>query len=152
MRLTQLRSFVLFGQSLSRVALVTATLVAALIIGLLAMHSTSMESSHDNATAVLVETGHAGTMQHASGDAGMTAKQTPTRSDGCSGSCQPEHPAMAMACILALLTATILLIVRTGLGLGELRLTVLWSRLRRRVVGVAPERPPSLIALSISRT
>jgi hypothetical protein len=119
--------------------------VAAIVVGLLAMHVISGGDRTSHHTAV-------STQQH--GDT-MTMMGTSPVSAAvdCNGTCESGHNMGSMACLLALLITTIILTVRviiTRWGSDLYRLIAALSAAMPATV--APRLPPSLLTLSISRT
>ena len=141
-------------------------LVAAVVLGLLAMHTLTgtLTSGHADTPAAASEAAHAAPDSDLGGTVatGSMLENTigtgPEASGGhCEGDCDssggmPDHSMLMMACVLALLAATIVLLApallaRLGTALALLRLH------GRNVLTALPHpRPPSLIVLSISRT
>ncbi|GAA1969426.1 DUF6153 family protein [Microbacterium deminutum] len=125
---------------LRRSILLLIGVTAAIIVGLLAMHSLNSHSSLAEPTAVLSVHGVDAT------DHGTTQPATGDDCSGCGG-----HPSiLAMTCVLALLVVSLLLVLpRRG---------ITWTAALRRVghspltwVGTFP-KPPSFLLLCISRT
>ncbi|RNE59336.1 hypothetical protein EEJ31_09835 [Cryobacterium tepidiphilum] len=132
-----------------RTVLLLLSLVAALIIGLLAMHTfTSSIGGHGHSVAVSAPA-HAGVTHDAklagAGDAGPVIAQ-------CFGTCGSDAD-MAMACVLALLVTTLLLSAATGVR-AWLSSRRVWPAAARTIAFAAQPMPtpPDLHALSISRT
>lgn len=125
---------------LSRSVLLLIALTAALIVGLLAMHALSTPSAHAEPTAAAVSVAASGTAH---------GHDAPPADDACPGC--GEHDAMlAMACVLALLVVSLLLLlprasVTWGVPLGRAGPIAVAGR-------AALSRPPSLLVLCISRT
>jgi hypothetical protein len=119
--------------------------VAAIVVGLLAMHSLNLHEGHDSGGAMSV----AAAPHHV---VGMPAPDSPSDSPQCASPCGTGDQVMSgTACILALLATTMLLAV----ALSAIR----WERFPRwatsllsRVAALASPSPPSLLILSISRT
>lgn len=132
------------GRSMARTLLLLIALTAAVIVGLLAMHSLNTHSAAD--------TGHQTTVTAAASSALDDHHAGATASDEPCADCGGGHADMlAMACVLALL-ATVLLLARPRDGLR-------WLSVRPRpgAVNLArrarPDlRPPSPTDLCISRT
>ena len=120
--------------------------VVAIVGGLLAMHSFSTHTDH-RASVAAAEGAHQHGATHVDDASSNTAHQE------CSeGSCEPAHSAAATACLLALLTATIILAIRDVPSRTLQLLIVALARVRLEMSDAKPARPPSLVALSISRT
>lgn len=116
--------------------------VGAVVGGLLAMHSFSTDAGHGTTIAVAAEAHH-------HDDA---AAQTVAH-DNCDGACEPGHNmAVTAACVLALLVLTILFTVRDVPSRGLMMLAAVVRRAQRYAQTVPWPKPPSLEALSISRT
>lgn len=159
--MNHIRTLVHAPSGLRRLLLTFATALL-LIAGLLAMHT--LTSGHADTPAAASEAAHAapdsdlgGTV--ATGSMLENTIGTGTEASGghCEGDCDssggmPDHSMLMMACVLALLAATIVLLApallaRLGTVLALLRLH------GRNVLTALPHpRPPSLIVLSISRT
>ena len=125
--------------------LVIVAAIVAIVGGLLAMHSFSTHTDH-SASVVAADVAHELGAAHA-GEASTHAAQHECTDAGC----QPGHSAEVTACLLALLVATIFLVIRDIPG-RTLRLLIVALARRRRVAEVRAPRPPSLVALCISRT
>ncbi|MCM3655990.1 DUF6153 family protein [Agromyces mediolanus] len=163
--MNHIRTLVHAPSGLHRLLLTFATALL-LIAGLLAMHTLTgtLTSGHADTPAAASEAAHAapdsdlgGTV--ATGSMLENTIGTGTEASGghCEGDCDssggmPDHSMLMMACLLALLAATIVLLApallaRLGTVLALLRLH------GRNVLTALPHpRPPSLIVLSISRT
>jgi hypothetical protein len=126
--------------------------VVAILGGLLAMHSFSTHTDHGSAVAA-ADGGHShgATDPHVAGlhEAGSHAAAADECADGL---CTPGHSSELTACLLALLVATIILAVRSVPGRALLLLIVALASARLQMSVARPARPPSLVALSISRT
>jgi hypothetical protein len=123
--------------------------VSAVVFGLLAMHvmitlgaSPSPDGSGMTSHHVMSETSRADL---------TTSPMMNATPDGCAGTCSPEHDMISMICVLALLVTLLLLTVQLfRIPWDELRL---WSRAHTPRPNARPApKPPSLHALSISRT
>jgi hypothetical protein len=146
MSLSAFRSALRPRRGLWRNLLVTLAAVAALLVGLLAMHSLNLEHGMSTSMASTVApTGH-----H---NAAMVTGNAPVNvaNDSGKGPWSPEHSMTTMTCILALLVS--------ALPIGIIRLVTAWRPVLRRVTGVLKRwaalpspQPPSLHALCISRT
>lgn len=139
-------------RTLTRTLLLLVAVTAAIIVGLLAMHSLNT-----HATA----TGHAGSVPassvaadadtHHDVPAAAASTGVPADHSWCAD-CGDDHAMTWMACVLALLVSVIVLALvregwRTRLGEGVLR------AVRARWRASAPfASPPSLTVLCISRT
>ena len=122
--------------------------VPAIVAGILAMHfltgltATGTPAHHGIATPVSVSAPHA-----------MAETDAVISTVDCSASCAPTHEMTAMACLLlALLVAMVLLGASTGGPLGWLSPRSLLARISVALAALSPPHPPSLTALSISRT
>jgi hypothetical protein len=125
---------------LGRSVLLLIGVIAAILVGLLAMHSLNTPAAHAEPAAAasiheMAITSH--------GDA------QPSTHDHC-GDCGGHHNMLAMVCVLALLVITLLLLL-PGPG-------ITWMAALRRagpfpLTGVmTPSKPPSLLVFCISRT
>jgi hypothetical protein len=133
-------------RSLVRNLLLAFACVAAVLAGLLAMHSLNLTAHHNEValTAHAVVAGH----QHEAPAVG--ASSVTTFGDPCSGGCDTEHSVMG-ACVLALTMAALTLfgaaIVSRWSAVG-----LALARLASTATSIAVPAPPSLHVLSISRT
>jgi hypothetical protein len=129
--------------ALVRRMLLTVVAIAAIIIGILAMHAFSTGSHH----AASADASSASGSHH---DAAIAMSESPPALDTCGAGCEPADAMVAAACILALLIVVIVLIPPASrqallqMLLGTIRIVPSGSLVRRR--------PPSLLVLSISRT
>lgn len=137
----------LTGPGLARWAFVLLA-VPAVVAGMLAMHfltglSAPSESAHRMNSATVVASA-----PHAMGEADTVAA-----AEDCSAECAPTHEMTAMACLmLVLLVVFVLLASSTGGLLGWVSPRVVLARISVALAALAPPDPPSLTALSISRT
>lgn len=123
--------------------LLTLAAVVAIIVGLLAMHSFSTDAGNHDATTAVVAEAH----QHEHGGAPFVANHD------CDGACEPGHSMPVTACLLALLVFTLLLAAREAVARGRLPLPGAANPEWPVQAGALRwPRPPSLEALSISRT
>lgn len=146
MSITALREALQPQSSLWRRLLLASAAVAAVLIGLLAMHALNLESHHNEVALSQVATpdGH----HHASAD--EAASFAAVDADHCSGDCGREH-AMLGACILALAFGAIAVLGAALLSRwSSVGLTI--ARLLRVATDAVAAAPPSLVVLSISRT
>ena len=123
--------------------------VPALLVGLLAMHVLSGAPIQADTTThhPVVLTDDA---SHHEANTAL-AGHDPAESAACGPACGQDHEMLAMACLLALLVAALTLLAAAQVHRGT------WMLRPIRFLGVfvsaPPEpRPPSLTALSISRT
>lgn len=127
-----------------RSLLLRLALVIAVVGGLLAMHSLVTETQHTVAAASV-------TTQHHAADAGGSLGESPDAVGCGSSDCLPLHAVGVLTCLLALLAVWALVgaAMPSGHRIGRVppMVRILVAALR----SVAP-RPPSLVALSISRT
>lgn len=132
------------GRSMARTLLLLIALIAAVIVGLLAMHSLN--------THTATETGHQTTVTAPAGAAADDHHADTTATDEPCPDCGTGHTDMlAMACVLALL-ATLLLLIGPGTALRWLS-TLARPRPLSTALFPRPDlRPPSLTVLCISRT
>ncbi|KQM82382.1 DUF6153 family protein [Agromyces sp. Leaf222] len=131
--------------------LLIALAIPSILIGLLAMHvlsgtanQTSALNHHTVIVAAVEDTTH-----HAGGHG--AADQDPANSAACGPACGQDHEMLAMACLLALLVAALTLLAAARAHRGAWTLRPI-QFLGRFVPAPTEPRPPSLIALSISRT
>lgn len=139
-------------RALWRKLLLGLAAVATIVAGLLAMHSLNLPSHHNEVVvaqpgvAVVAQPGTVDEPHHtASAIASLAADDTGT----CDGACGMNS--MLGACIFALLAAGALLAGAATLSRTSAIHLVL-ARSIAAVTSVAPPTPPSLHALSISRT
>lgn len=129
--------------------------VVAVLGGLLAMHSFSTHTDHGS-TVAAAEGAHVaaaeGTHGHGATDTHESGSHAMVADDCADGLCTPGHSSELTACLLALLVATIILAIRSVPGRALLLLIVALASARRQMSVARPARPPSLVALSISRT
>ena len=132
--------------------------VSAIVAGILGMHvlmagsgiasnahaAQSMSVGGDSHITELTANGHDGAATFAGSVSSGAA-------DCLAGSCDPVHDVMAMICLLALLVTALLLAPAIGRSRTTLFQDIV-ARAREFVSRVAPRSPPSLYALSISRT
>jgi hypothetical protein len=139
-------------RTLTRSLLLLVAVTAAIIVGLLAMHSLN---THVTATghagsaslaAVAVDAGSQHDAPASAASAGASADHV-----GCA-KCGDDHAMAWMACVLALLVSVIVFaLVRTGWRTPALDSAVRAARARWHA-SVPVARPPSLAVLCISRT
>ncbi|WP_431221265.1 hypothetical protein [Leifsonia xyli] len=144
-----------------RRALVTLAAVVGVLAGLLAMHVLDAPTGAQHGMAMAhVASGHglsahAASTHDASAHMAATATTQGASADAscAAGGCDPTHAETPMACTLALLAATILLlapaVARALLGIGSLAAPALLTRAPARAAESPP--PPSLLALSVDR-
>lgn len=125
-----------------RSILLRLVLVIAVLAGLLAMHTLIVEPPHTTAAV---------TVQHHSAENGGALSESTVQDDCGSSDCQPLHAMGLMTCLLALLVALVLAGAAPPAGrwVRELPMAALAFGAALRSVA---SPPPSLIALSISRT
>ena len=141
-------------RTLTRTVLATLAVALGIIAGLLAMHtftSHATPAGHHGTVAVSTHAGAEGDHHHDTSDAAALPPSTPVV-EGC-GTCGGADPMTWMACVLALLVATILL-SRIGLArrhaMPIAALTAATTPWPARAHALPP--PPSLTVLCISRT
>lgn len=127
-----------------RTVLLTGVGVAALMFGLLAMHTLNLAGPHHETAASISQTDHA---MVAAGDNSHVA----SASECGEGGCGLVDGMGAMACVLALLVAAIAF-AAPAIRSRWLELLPHVAATPARVDVASPDHPPSLIALSISRT
>jgi hypothetical protein len=129
----------------SRTILLTLIGVIAIVVGLLTMHTLSLDGPAHSPVAAAAPIEH-----HAEGPA--HGEQTPATSGACGAvGCDPTHTLGLMSCVLALLLAPLIVAAMPSIAL---LVATLWSIGRALISALlaASPGPPSLIALSISRT
>jgi len=148
-RMRGLRAALQPGGSTRRVALLGLGVVIAVLAGILAMHSLSLE---DNQTGAVTPGVSAVSPQ--AEPAAAIAPASPADTQGCDTVlCTPGHALGPIACVLALLLTLSLLIL-----VDRSRSDELLALLRRHLSvmptprGLAARTAPSLVALSVSRT
>jgi hypothetical protein len=130
-----------------RAVLLTLSLgliVGAIVIGLVGMHTLSIDAPHHAPMAAVAADLHAGQPE------GIQVA-SPAPDECATTGCQPAHALGLAMCVLALLVLTLVVGAaqpRTGRWMTTL-LTLRSPEPERRAVD---PHPPSLIALSISRT
>ncbi|KRE30991.1 DUF6153 family protein [Agromyces sp. Soil535] len=127
--------------------LLALTAVPAILAGLLAMHVLS--GGGDESTSA---GHHAVALTQPAGAGAMTAGTDHHEAAAvCGPDCEREHQVSAVACVLALLVAAFALAIGTGwFRIGWLLRPVRYLSVTTR--SPADPSPPSLLALSISRT
>ena len=151
MTLTGLRTAAQPPRALGRTVLLL-TLIVAVLIGLLAMHSIASTAAghHDSSVMSASSASSASLAMESHGvTAGSRVNELVTLD--CGGTCDPGHVMSSMTCVLAP--------VSTGALLAEVasrRGPVVFSALSALTVPAphtnGPSRPPDLTELSISRT
>jgi hypothetical protein len=127
-----------------RSLLLRLALVVGVLAGLLAMHTVITGPAHPAAaTAVTIE-------HHAAETPGVLS-ESPASDDCASSGCEPSHAMGVMACLLGLLVAWVLTGAAPPAGRWMKELPAAALAIVATLRSVAPP-PPSLIALSISRT
>ncbi|KQR48711.1 hypothetical protein AB0O14_09570 [Microbacterium foliorum] len=143
-------------RTLTRAVLAALVISLGIIAGLLAMHSFNSHATtagHHGTVAVSAQSG-ASEHHHDAASAASAAllPSSPATTEGCA-TCGGGDPMTWMACVLALLVATILF-RRAGLGWRHTPLTVIPAtttpQWHARAHDLPP--PPSLTVLCISRT
>ncbi|WP_152525921.1 DUF6153 family protein [Microbacterium maritypicum] len=140
-------------RTLTHTVLAVVAIAVGIIAGLLAMHSFNSHATaagHHDTVAVSTQTGVSASHHDASTSAGIPA--APTQDAGCA-TCGAGDSMTWMACILALLVATILL-RRIGFGWRHTLLVAMVTAAAKRgpARAQALPPPPSLTVLCISRT
>lgn len=141
MSMTGLRRALRPQHDLLHSLILTVLVVTGVALALVGMHSLSLDHSASAMNSSASQ--HDGAMTLASDDS--------IASDGCGGSCAPEHSMAVMGCILAL--------VGVVLAVARIRIIAVWRPVQRMTASFTallaslplPE-PPSLYVLSISRT
>ena len=134
-------------RSLARRLLLAVFAVAALVVGLLAMHSMSLDSHNE-----VVAAAHSATEGHEHSTAIVNTHDASEvqLSNGCAGDCGMGH-SMLTACVLALLMAVLAVPAAALLSRWSAAVPLL-AALARSAGATVALPPPSLTALSISRT
>jgi hypothetical protein len=146
------------GRGASRL-LLAVPMALAIIAGLLSMHvlTAPHEPAHGAAIAAMTTEG----LEGASPSVVVTVASTGSADAGvaphCPGECDdpgglPDHSALMMTCVLALLTAALVLFASIRRVSGTRFLGMRRSHLRVPLAGLWWPRPPSLLVLCISRT
>ena len=145
MSLVVIRSALRPQTALRRTLFLSLLGVVAIVVGLLAMHTLSVDSPGHTTVAITPMDHH-----HPAELSGPEGPQS--TSDDCdSEGCHPVHAMGLMTCVLALLAVTLLF----GAGSGARRWIVALPSVARSLawtLRAASPTPPSLIYLSISRT
>ena len=148
MTLTGLRTAAQPPRALGRTVLLL-TLIVAVLIGLLAMHSIASTAAGHHDSSVMSASSASLAMESHGVTAGSRVNELVTLD--CGGTCDPGHVMSSMTCVLAP--------VSTGALLAEVasrRGPVVFSALPALTVPGpytnGPSRPPDLTELSISRT
>jgi hypothetical protein len=128
-----------------RTVLLSLASVIAMVAGLLAMHTLNVDASTPTPIAAIAP------IEHHAYDAARTVEMPPT-SDECGPSgCEPMHAMSLMTCVLALLLISLVFGASPHISRWFVNLRILSRALVSTFLAAAPA-PPSLIALSISRT
>ncbi|RDV45149.1 hypothetical protein DOE76_07695 [Leifsonia sp. ku-ls] len=124
--------------------------VTGILVGLLAMHTVISSPDGHAVSHSAVATGHHADPGPFVADSHSNMQHS---SLGCAGTCDPGHNMSTMVCLLALLVATLLLILHVALTRWSDRSRLLGAALMAVLsAALAPPSPPSLHALCISRT
>lgn len=139
------------SSSVFRGLLLGVLLVAAVIVGLLAMHTLNLHgtAAADAPTTMSVSAAESDAAHHGPAPAHSSGGPTSAGDLSCAGCGTDDHAGMAMLCVLALLLVLLLLVPPSVLR-GWTR-TVIRDPLTTTVTGLLP-RTPSLHVLCISRT
>lgn len=127
-----------------RSLLLRLVLVVGVLAGLLAMHTVLTGAAHPAAAAAV-------TVEHHAAETGGAPGEAPASDDCGTSGCAPLHAMGVMACLLALLVAWVLTGASPPAGRWMRDVPTAALALAAALRSVAPP-PPSLIALSISRT
>lgn len=135
--------------SVTRRVLIAVFAVPVIVFGLLAMHVLTTLGASPSPDGSMMTSHHM--MSETSGAQVTTPPMMNAVPDSCGGTCGPEHDMISMICVLALLVTMLLLTVQLiRIRWDELKL---WARAcSPRPNALPAPRPPSLHALSISRT
>ncbi|MCK8477836.1 DUF6153 family protein [Microbacterium aurugineum] len=140
------------SSSIFRGVLTGVLLVAAIIIGLLGMHTLNLHgtAAADAPAAAAISVDHAATVHHGVMQASSAGSPTDTTQMSCAECGTDDHVGIAMICVLGLLLALVLLLAPSLLR-GWLP-SLLQSRILPSFRAQALRRAPSLHVLCISRT
>lgn len=167
MRLSAITAHPALRGSRWRLALVTLLALTAVLAGLFTMHSMAGASGHnESANAAPLEAatpdGHAvGASPHehvavgvsmAPGIGATESHREATLAVSCDEACQMGCLMVGFMCTLALLAVLMPFFLPRLLSASAMTRDTLRPLLRQALAALAPPRPPSLIALSISRT
>ncbi len=142
-----LRSLFTTRTRASRRLLLSLSAALLVIAGLLAMHGFNVDAGHASMGSADPTVAHAVLGHHADTDQGAENALTQC-GDSCGGA---GHLVMAMVCVLAIMAASLALTMLPTKSVGSY-VKQLLRRLSAAVTTLAPPHPPSLVALSISRT
>ena len=151
MRLHRIREAILrrtAAQSTVQTTVLLLSVVAALVVGLLAMHTfASPVGHHAHGESAVMIGEDAAVPGHLAAGSELLAAAT-----DCSGTCDPDHTMVGIVCVLALLV-TGLSIIAAAANTAAVGPRARQSLLRMIAFVAAPaNRSPDLNALSISRT
>jgi hypothetical protein len=130
-----------------RAVLLTLSLglvVGAIVIGLVGMHTLSIDAPHHAPAAAVAAEHHPGPPE------GIQVV-SPAPDECASTGCQPVHAIGLAMCVLALLVLSLVVGVAPPRSGRWMMITLATRSLEPRLRAVDPD-PPSLVALSISRT
>lgn len=144
MSLAAIRSAVLPQSMHMRRGLLAVFGAVAIIVGLLAMHTLSVDSPSHHPVADAAEMGHHLVPTD-------SAPVVQTASDSCASDCEPMRAMALMACLLVLMTIAIIALAVSPAARWFASLTRVRPQPAVRI-STGPPSPPSLEELSISRT
>jgi len=143
--LATIRSAVRPQGAVLRTALLSLLGVVGVIAGLMAMHTLSVDAATHAPVAAVAP------MEHHADDPARSAGM-PATSDECGqAGCDPMHAMGLTTCVLALLLVSLVFGAAPRISRWFVNLRTLSRMLLSTLLAAAPT-PPSLVALSISRT
>ncbi|MGW9166705.1 DUF6153 family protein [Agromyces sp. NPDC055658] len=146
--LDRIRRAALPASRTARATLLSVVAMAALIVGLLAMHATGSSPEHSTHVAPTSAAHHA----NPATDARHAARAEPEASIAGAGHAPADLgdcALMMLGCVMLVAAVAVLIVAAPGAARAVARAV---DDTRALLRSSAPPRPPSLIALSISRT
>lgn len=144
MNLAVIRAAMLPQSVLLRKGLLAVLGVVAILAGMLAMHTLSASAPSHSSVADIAAMDH-----HLAQPVEMPATQA--ASDVCASGCEPVHAMVVMACLLVLMTVSVIVVAMLPAARWFDPQLHLWRQPAVRISTTSPS-PPSLEQLSISRT
>lgn len=145
MTLAAIRSAVRPQGAVLRTMLLSLLGVVGIIAGLMAMHTLSVDAPAHTPVAAVAP------MEHHADDPARTAGMPATSNECGPAGCEPMHAMGLMTCVLALLLVSLAFGAAPHISRWFVNLRTLSRVLLTAFIAAAPT-PPSLVALSISRT
>jgi hypothetical protein len=142
--LAVIRAALLPQSELLRKGLLAALGIVAILAGLLAMHTLSASAPSHIPVAGVAEMDH-----HLAQPVAMPVTQA--ASDECASGCEPVHAMGLMACLLVLMTVSMIVVAMSPAARWFDPKLPSWRQPVVRIFTASPS-PPSLEELSISRT